>query len=309
MSATLNAWPLALYRFRVHMADELVLPAFSGALLRSVFGDVLKQQVCSGHQRQQACPEDCAYRILFNPVNQPGARFTDAAPPLIFRFPKQTSVAAGDCLEFTQVLLGPALDYLPLITDIWRKVFNRGVGLRQRRATGRLESVAMALPGGTWETIHNSKSGSLSTHQAGITIPMADAGGNLKLSLQTPMRLMASGKLLNQKTLNTESLARALLRRIQNTNQRYLHQSVPDWRQMQAWFEPVCLHAELSTLALSRYSRRQKQSMKLTAVLGHIQLTGISSELYPWLVLGQYLHLGKNSVFGLGQYHLSTLTE
>lgn len=302
----MNRWPLARYRFRVRMDAGLTLPAFSGSLLRSVFGCTLKHQVCLGH-RDQPCPETCAYRVLFEPAIQPGERFTDAPPPLIFQFTEAHQVTGGDYLEFTQILLGPALDYLTLVTEIWRQAFVRGIG--RNRITGQLVSVALEEPEGffvnkEWLPVYSSTEGRFLAHQPGLELPCPEPSGDLTLHLQTPLRLMESGRLLEHDRLTTESFAKALLRRIQQVNHLYLHQAVPDWWQFRTWFEPVVLSGKLRKIRLNRYSSRQQQAMPLTGVLGDIHLTGVCSELQLWLMLGQYLHLGKNSTFGLGQYQL-----
>ncbi len=299
----MSRWPLAVYQFRVQMDSDLLLPRFASSLLRSVFGNTLKRLVCSGHGLAKPCPQQCAYRLLFAPVNQPGARFTDAAPPLIFRFPLIDKIP--DHLVFSMVLYGPALDYLPLITDVWRRAFEQGIGRSRQR--GRLSSVAVQLPDGHWQPVYDSTAGLFLPHQPELVLASVDdsAVDKLKLRLESPMRLMTAGKLLPCEALTTDALARALLRRIQLLSQSYLHQSVPDWQQFQSWFASVNLKAVLQRVVLSRYSSRQKQSMRLTGYLGEIHLQGVPRELYSWLVLGQYLHLGKNSVMGLGQYCLS----
>ena len=57
----------------------------------------------------------------------------------------------------------------------------------------------------------------------------------------------------------------------------------------------------------SRYSGRQKQEMNLGGVTGAWTLRADPAALapfLPWLRLGQWLHLGKNTTMGLGGYRL-----
>ena len=44
--------------------------------------------------------------------------------------------------------------------------------------------------------------------------------------------------------------------------------------------------------------------MNLDGLMGSITLENVSEELYDYLYLGQWLHVGKGCVFGLGQYNL-----
>ena len=55
-----------------------------------------------------------------------------------------------------------------------------------------------------------------------------------------------------------------------------------------------------------RYSNRQQQSMHLGGAIGDWHLGDLAPEHARALHIGQWLHLGKNTTFGLGRY---TLTE
>lgn len=63
----------------------------------------------------------------------------------------------------------------------------------------------------------------------------------------------------------------------------------------------------LITVDLRRFSRRQKRELELEAILGQTEWRGNLSQLYPYLVLGQWLHVGKGTAFGLGRYEVTRL--
>lgn len=58
----------------------------------------------------------------------------------------------------------------------------------------------------------------------------------------------------------------------------------------------------------TRYSSRQQQEMTLGGVLGRWTLQfdtpATLAALWPWLWLGQWLHVGKNATMGMGAYTL-----
>ncbi|MGI6344384.1 MAG: CRISPR system precrRNA processing endoribonuclease RAMP protein Cas6 [Bacillota bacterium] len=64
--------------------------------------------------------------------------------------------------------------------------------------------------------------------------------------------------------------------------------------------------SELSWHQLERYSSRQKQQLRLGGLVGQFVLTGSALRiLLPLLVWSELTHLGKNTVFGLGQVKLA----
>ncbi len=53
-----------------------------------------------------------------------------------------------------------------------------------------------------------------------------------------------------------------------------------------------------------RFSERQGTKLKMGGFLGEITFEGDLAEFIPFLVLGEYLHIGKGTVLGLGKYEL-----
>jgi hypothetical protein len=54
-----------------------------------------------------------------------------------------------------------------------------------------------------------------------------------------------------------------------------------------------------------RYSQRQGQRMNMGGLVGTAVYEGELDEFMPWLILGEQVHVGKNTVFGLGKYRIS----
>jgi len=51
-----------------------------------------------------------------------------------------------------------------------------------------------------------------------------------------------------------------------------------------------------------RYSNRQHTAMKLGGLIGTISYSGNIGQYMQLIQLGEYLHVGKNTTFGLGKY-------
>ncbi|MDI6756372.1 MAG: CRISPR system precrRNA processing endoribonuclease RAMP protein Cas6, partial [Thermodesulfobacteriota bacterium] len=58
-----------------------------------------------------------------------------------------------------------------------------------------------------------------------------------------------------------------------------------------------------------RYSTRQEGKMKLGGFLGTISFTGDLSAFLPYVILGELVHVGKGSSFGLGKYEILQMND
>ena len=54
----------------------------------------------------------------------------------------------------------------------------------------------------------------------------------------------------------------------------------------------------------TRYSNRAKTKMLLGGIKGYIVFEGDLEKFYPFIKLGEYLHIGKEATFGLGRYKI-----
>ena len=69
---------------------------------------------------------------------------------------------------------------------------------------------------------------------------------------------------------------------------------------------PVMLEQRSVKKTNIRYSYRKSQTMPLKGISGDICLESIPAECLPVLVAGELLHIGKNTSFGYGKYHITS---
>ncbi|NIA10440.1 MAG: CRISPR system precrRNA processing endoribonuclease RAMP protein Cas6, partial [Nitrospiraceae bacterium] len=53
-----------------------------------------------------------------------------------------------------------------------------------------------------------------------------------------------------------------------------------------------------------RWSNRQGTRMKLGGFMGEVTYKGDLRPFWPYIRLGEYVHVGKGSSFGLGRYRI-----
>lgn len=118
----------------------------------------------------------------------------------------------------------------------------------------------------------------------------------------TPARIKSKGTFGSD--LNFHSLFSRLIERIQALSIFHCEKPLEiDHRSLKELAENI--ETESSSLRFvdwARYSSRQKTRMLLGGYTGEITFKGDLMPFLPFLRLGQYVHVGKNPTFGLGQY-------
>jgi CRISPR/Cas system endoribonuclease Cas6 (RAMP superfamily) len=79
----------------------------------------------------------------------------------------------------------------------------------------------------------------------------------------------------------------------------------PDTVDMSSAEEVTIEHNNSRWYDWQRYSTRQDTDMKLGGIIGEVTYTGELEQFIPLLLLGEYIHVGKNTSFGLGKYIIS----
>jgi hypothetical protein len=308
-------WPLARYRFEARMQAPLRLPDYAGSLLRGAFGAALRRTACMTQLPQcSTCPlyRSCPYPAVFEtpPRQTPLAQqFSQVPNPYVVEPPPLSTrqVAEGEVLQFHMVLMGDeTLRQLPLIVHAWQRALRHGLG--QQRAQATLERVAWVnTETGYDQDVFDPQTQQTLTHKPGLTITEPPQSGGVTLNIHTPMRLQSQGRPLGPQQLEPRTLLTTLARRISLV--LHLHGGLPGLPSIDT------LMAALPQLRESarqlrwhdwvRYSARQKQEMALGGVLGHWSLEGDIAPLWPWLFLGQHIHIGKNASLGMGHYTLT----
>lgn len=314
MSAPLHTGmqlPVARYRFAFRMRDTLRLPDYAGSLLRGQFGAALRRTACmTGAKTCAGCPllATCPYPAIFEapaPRDHALQKFSQIPNPYVIEPPAlgTRAVAAGEELSFGMVLVGRALDQLPLIVYALQRALRHGLG--EERARGELQDIVWEC-GERAESVWDAAGGRVRAHEPSLDVPAFDDCTSACLRITTPLRLQDNGRPLRPHELSPRKLATALVRRV-----ALLFELHADRPALGAQAPQLARHAEtladeraLTWYDWSRYSSRQRQAMTLGGVLGTWTLRGEVAPLLPWLWLGQWLHAGKNATMGMGGYRL-----
>ena len=300
--------PIARYRYTFTITRTLQSPAYIGSALRGAFGHALRRaSVPRGHRPEPELLQHTPYTHIFEPAPRPDIGLANPAtipPPYSIepaRLDDRRDYPPGSQYQFSLVLIGRARHYLPLISYAWQQAFRTAEGIA--RGQGELAAIAIEREDG-WQELYDGER--IAEHDNHITLPDT-VPDRLTLRLLTPLRLQHNGVALGVERIGAQTLLTQLQRRLSLTAQIHLGITPQaDYLALKNQAAQVASHKNLRWYDWQRYSNRQQRHMHLGGVIGDWELAGLAPEHARALQIEQWLHLGKNTTFGLGRY---TLTE
>ncbi len=292
-------FPISRYTVKFQALENIQLPKYAGSTLRGAFGHALKSMACLTASRNKGTcrcepAERCLYRQIFDPPKKQldyQNRVQDIAPPFVieaYALPEQ--IAKGAVATFHIVLIGNFAHQQQMMIQLaWQRALAEGIG--QNLSKGGEQSKLLAF--------------NLCDQPRLNITPLS----SVRLDLFTHARLQYRGNFVDAEHFNPFHFIQALVRRYLSLIETYsdLKLSKEEIIQIQNDIAQLTGHHQLEWVNWSRYSNRQKQKMNLDGLMGAVYLENISPRLFYYLYLGQWLHVGKGCVFGLGQYVLQDI--
>lgn len=210
--------------------------------------------------------------------------------------PGAWSLAVGEPFAFTMVLIGPALAHLPLVLVAWRQALATDIGRQGRVRLLRVHDDAGAL-------VLDLAAGRLHDHAQALSIPPAPAAlHTVELEFNTPVNFTRDGRQLPATQWAAHELLMALVRRVLAFAPARIGAPMSlDLHALSAAAQAIVSTTHWREQRWERYSSRQRQAMPMGGMLGTWRLEGELAPFWPFLYLGQWLHVGKKCSFGLGR--------
>ncbi len=320
---------VARYEFVIEAIDPLFLPLYKGSTFRGGFGTAFKSVSCSNRAREcrdcllrHACP----YAYVFETAPQEGSealtKFERVPHPFVLEPPSTQAqeFRPGDEISFGLVLVGRGIEFMPYFIVAFQEFGRTGIGrgrgrFRLARAYARLRVKATTRDAACGQAeedalVFDGRTNTVYAHDSIVTwadllaASASTSGRQMTVSFETMTRLKFAGSLSDRPEFHV--LIRSLLRRISSL--LYFHHETRldmDFRDFISRAEGVRL-AQHNThwVDWERYSSRQDARMKLGGIVGTATYEFDAPELaaffLPWLLAGEYVHVGKGATFGLG---------
>ena len=304
--------PLARYRFHFTTRTPLHFPEWAGSTLRGAFGHALRQLACMTRQKDCAgCPlqATCPYPAIFAPAPRDLPQQQVQQPPAPYVIEPAAwgaqHLPPNSPWHVDMVLMGRAAQELPIITLAWQRAAARGLGTSDGQSD--LVCVEIQTPEGDFSPVLDHPQGRIVPHELAPLPSPEFSAEPVKLEFITPLRLQENGKAIPPARLTAERLLMHLVRRVSLLATCH-GRGQPDWNygELKRLAAAVNGQNDLKWQDWTRRSSRQQQTMQLGGAIGHWTLHDLPPVFYPLLHWGQWLHIGKETVFGLGRYTLQT---
>lgn len=301
------------YRFVARALTPIELPAYAGSAWRGLLGGSLRRTACT--TRSPDCggclvAGNCAFFQLFEtPAPRPDTpRGQVASHPFVLDLDAGSprTLQPGDGLGLGVTLIGDANGLLPNL--VYAMIQAGEAGLGRGRGRFRLEQVLQerSLSLGDWGEVFDARVGTLTPFEAGpINLPGPPPG--VLVDLITPLRIKRFGRLVGTGEFGPADFLRTLCRRLDALDHQFGEGSSGGLCEHHwGWIANLApSNAHLRWLDWPRYSSRQGTGMQLGGLVGTFDLpAGVVAALWPLLWLGQWVHVGKSTSFGLGAYRL-----
>lgn len=289
--------------------STIYLPPFAGSTIRGSLGMALLKISCVlKHQRCNECvlAQRCTYTYIFEtPLYgdvEDRKRFPNAPHPFVldigvYNTEDSYVVEKGEKFSFGFKLIGNGVDYLPHFLTALSIMGEMGIG----KGRGKFE-VEEVLSGG--KRIYDGTT--LHWPEEYFTLERATEearslpGDRVSISFVTPMRLLFRKNFVTVPEFHI--IIGSLIQRIENLRRFHCGAEVPIFgKELIEKARSVEITENTTEWAdWERYSHRKKRRMKLGGIVGSVSYEGDLSCFLPLIILGEWIHVGKGTSFGLG---------
>ncbi len=300
-----------IYKFILTFEDEAFLPEYKGSTFRGVFGHSLKKTVCA--LKCQKCGtcilnKSCLYSLIFekHDVNGKSNNISAMPHPVVIVPPetKQKHFKQNEQIDLEIILFGEFNEKLPYFILTFQNMGKTGIGkkIKGKRSRFRLEKIISS--GKTLfenENINNiDTSFNLSINSDSYKEFMGNK--SVLIEFKTPFRIKFNNSF--PENLDFKTLTRTMLRRVSSLMNCYGNGEPPlDYKRLVREAEEIKIkESNLYWKDWQRYSNRQHKKMYMGGLMGNITYSGKISEYIPLIEACSKIHLGKNTMFGLGKF-------
>lgn len=290
--------------FSIELQVDCRIPQNKTSALRGILGQSLGVSNCFYDIKQRDCSncflnEKCLGNSILNAKlkKKPYFLSEDNIPPIIIECDDYNeNYSAGDRINFTLIILGDTISYIPYIIKAYELAgFMLGIQENLFSIHNVRNEFGEILYNG--EHLYKDKI-VISKLKEYVQARKRLLRGIKGIEIITPLRFKQNGRFCND--INEKNLLDLISRRIVTAN--CLEHDEVEIPKIESDYK--FSYKELKWKEYNRYSNRQEQKMSMGGIVGTIEFEYFEESLIDYLIAGELIHIGKSTVFGLGQYRI-----
>lgn len=302
------------YRIVIQLTEPALLPEYKGSMFRGAFGWAFRKAVCVTQRPDcEGCllRGVCSYFKVFETEVPEGNSIPfmngvkKTPHPYILTPPldNKRNYEKGEELTIELTLFGETVNLLPFFAYSFQQMGSMGIGFQRNRFI--LRRIILLGNGGTEFDLFDERSQRILPDKDPIPmmqVPEGDVPSQITLRFMTPYRAQENARIITHHAEITPQLILNAIKR------RYivlssLYGSGPGMDIADVDAEDLVVTSNMLYFKdWERYSNRQQTKMSMGGMLGTIGISGNLAPYWQLLKTGEYIHIGKNAVFGLGKF-------
>lgn len=315
LNGMLEKLEFAVFEFVLVPERTVVFPEFKGNVFRGALGKTLRYLTCAFKDKKcKDCliHDKCIYSKIFESIHTTDdsilGNVGNAPHPFLLYIPEQhaleypvepgAAVPENSKIHFFLTLVGEAVEYISYFILAFEEIGRLGIG--KTKAPFKIETVQCGE-----NHVYNPEMKKITRDFPLIRgrdfIAEEERVSSITMEMVTPLRLKFDRKV--RKYITFEMVIRNLLRRIQLLSAFYCGGPVRvDFGDLIERAGGVEVSgSEVHWEEQRRFSYSQERTLSLGGVSGRIEFSGDLGDFLPYLHIGEYLHVGKGTAFGLGK--------
>lgn len=296
--------------FSIRFIEDAILPVDKVSAIRGGIGEMLLQMNCVRDRKCEVCDfetECVVQRILYSKFEKrPDFVTTDGGIGYVLECENyQRSFKEGEKLDFCLILFGKTIVY-------YYQLFQAIVMLGEQNGIGKYHARFRIDDIKNTERTHVFRENSIDSDKI-VVHTLYDyvlfrrmqynfSKKMYKIIFDTPLSLKYQNEFLQEYRI--EAIFMAIKRRIYILN-CFEGNELLCQGELDIGIIPKILYQKHLVVGVQRYSTRKKEKMVLHGLKGYMVLSDLSDSMLTLLLVGELIHIGKNTSFGFGKFHIS----
>ena len=311
--------PIYKFNFQLEALEDMNLPKYKGSMFRGAFGTAFRKSVCVTKFNTCAnclLQSQCSYFQIFEtelPDNNLKILKGVKKHPHPFVIHPNTgtkrSYVKGEIFELGLTIFGSFINQFPFF--LFTIIQMGKIGISYKRSQFEVLNAVNVISGDSQIVIFKNSAGKLNNNYKPLDVEeelsiLTNKPSDIKIIFKTPFRVQNLSQIIyNPKEITFEVFFKTVARRIMLLSALFCNTDFDSFSKIE--LNNDVKENRLRLYEWERYSNRQQDKIEMNGFVGSIIFKGVSPEAVKLIKLASFMNIGKNTVFGLGEYDLEIL--